>query len=69
MSEVPFHLTLMGRRFYEATMPALVEALEQLNRNLERLSTTGGQQRDEGSQPRADTPGTDPDEQTRSAQT
>ena len=36
MSDVPFHLTVMGRRFYEVTMPALVEAIERLNRNLER---------------------------------
>lgn len=36
MNDVPFHLTVMGRRFYEVTMPALVEAIERLNRNLER---------------------------------
>jgi hypothetical protein len=41
MSDVPFHLTVMGRRFYEATMPALVEAIERLNQNLERLAGTG----------------------------
>ncbi len=40
MSDVPFNLTGMGRRFYEATMPALVEALERLNANLERLAVT-----------------------------
>jgi hypothetical protein len=38
MSDVPFHLTVMGRRFYEVTMPALVEAIERLNRNLERAA-------------------------------
>lgn len=36
MNDVPFHLTVMGRRFYEVTVPALVEAIERLNRNLER---------------------------------
>ena len=36
MNDIPFHLTVMGRRFYEVTMPALVEAIERLNRNLER---------------------------------
>ena len=62
MSEVPFHLTLMGRRFYEATMPALVEAIERLNRNLERLSTTGGQ-RGENPPPPAAATGGDADAQ------
>ena len=38
MNDVPFHLTVMGRRFYEVTMPALIEAIERLNRNLERAS-------------------------------
>jgi hypothetical protein len=36
VNDVPFHLTVMGRRFYEVTMPGLVEAIERLNRNLER---------------------------------
>ena len=40
MNDVPFHLTVMGRRFYEVTMPALVEAIERLNRNLERAAAT-----------------------------
>ncbi len=40
MSDVPFHLTMMGRRFYEHTMPALVEAIDRLNANLERLAAT-----------------------------
>ena len=40
MSDVPFHLTVMGRRFYERTMPALVEAIDRLNANLDRLATT-----------------------------
>ena len=38
MNDVPFHLTVMGRRFYEVTMPALVEAIERLNLNLERAA-------------------------------
>jgi hypothetical protein len=38
MGDAPFHLTLMGKRFYEATMPALVEQLERLNQNIERLA-------------------------------
>ena len=40
MSDIPFHLTVMCRRFYEVTMPALVEAIERLNRNLERAAAT-----------------------------
>jgi len=40
VNDVPFHLTVMGRRFYEVTMPALVEAIERLNRNLERAAAT-----------------------------
>ena len=37
MSEVPFYKTRMGRRFYESTMPDLVEQLKRLNEVLERL--------------------------------
>jgi hypothetical protein len=40
VNDIPFHLTVMGRRFYEVTMPALVEAIERLNRNLERAAAT-----------------------------
>lgn len=32
-----FHLTSMGRTFYEYTMPALVKQLARLNENLEKL--------------------------------
>jgi hypothetical protein len=32
-----FYRTNMGHRFYEGTMPALVEQLKRLNDNLERL--------------------------------
>jgi hypothetical protein len=38
MSDVPFHLTRMGMRFYESTVPALVRELQRLNENLERLA-------------------------------
>ena len=39
MSEIPFHSTRMGQRFYEHTMPELVRQLARLNENLERLIT------------------------------
>lgn len=67
MSEVPFHLTLMGRRFYEATMPALVEAIERLNRNLERLGAAVVQPTNAGSPPVAAAPGGSPDDRAGSA--
>ena len=37
MSDTSFHLTRMGQRYYEATMPALVRELTRLNDNIERL--------------------------------
>ncbi len=37
MSDIPFHATRMGQRFYEATVPELVRELARLNGNLERL--------------------------------
>ena len=40
MSEVPFHATRMGQRFYEHTVPELVRQLQRLNENLERLIAT-----------------------------
>ncbi|QRK08530.1 hypothetical protein F0U61_40860 [Archangium violaceum] len=36
-SEIPFHATRMGYRYYESTLPALVRQLTRLNDNLERL--------------------------------
>ena len=48
MSEVPFHMTRMGMRFYESTVPALVRELQRLNENLERLAVLHLQN---GSQP------------------
>jgi len=32
-----FHRTNMGHRFFEGTMPALVEQLTKLNKNIEKL--------------------------------
>lgn len=32
-----FHLTVMGHRFYESTMPSLVRAVEALNKKLDAL--------------------------------
>ncbi len=37
MSDVPFYRTIMGHRFIEATVPALVTELQRLNTNLARL--------------------------------
>lgn len=39
MSDTPFYLTGMGRKFYEGTMPDLVEQLKRLNDNLEKAGT------------------------------
>jgi hypothetical protein len=38
MSEVPFYMTRMGRRYYEHTVPELVTQLARLNELLERLT-------------------------------
>lgn len=32
-----FHQTIMGRTFFEGTMPALVRELKRLNDNIEKL--------------------------------
>lgn len=37
MSDVPFHCTRLGQRFYESTMPELVRQLTRLNDLLERV--------------------------------
>ena len=37
MSDIPFHLTRMGRDFYEVTMRELVREIARLNDNLERV--------------------------------
>ena len=37
MTDVPFHVTRMGARFYEHTVPELARQLSRLNDNLERL--------------------------------
>jgi hypothetical protein len=38
MTDVPFHLTVMGRRFYEHTLPALVAELARINASLAELA-------------------------------
>jgi hypothetical protein len=56
MSDVPFHTTRMGQRFYEATLPALVREVELLNENLERLVEAVREKREnEPEEPRAET--------------
>ena len=37
MNDVPFHLTRMGRDFYDVTVPALVRELARLNELLANL--------------------------------
>ena len=37
MTDVPFHATRMGQRYYEHVAPELVRQLSRLNENLERL--------------------------------
>lgn len=34
MTEIPFHATPMGRRYYEATLPSLVGELARINATL-----------------------------------
>lgn len=43
MSEVPFHSTRMGQRFFEHTMPELVRQLLRLNENLEKALGTAAE--------------------------
>jgi hypothetical protein len=38
VTDVPFHLTVMGKRFFEGTIPALVEALAQINASLATIA-------------------------------
>jgi len=57
MSDIPFHLTVMCRRFYEVTMPALVEAIERLNRNLERAAGPATSTATSGSESPVPSPG------------
>ena len=42
MNDAPFHLTRMGARFYEHTLPELVRQIARLNENLERLVEARG---------------------------
>lgn len=37
MSDIPFHTTRMGHRFFESTVPNLVQELSQLNKMLARI--------------------------------
>ncbi len=37
VSEIPFHATRMGQRFYDHTMPKLVEELARVNASLAEL--------------------------------
>ena len=38
MTDVPFHMTIMGKRFYEHTLPALVAELARINATLADLA-------------------------------
>lgn len=38
MSDIPFHLTVMGRRFIEGTMPRLVDEINALNKRIDALN-------------------------------
>ena len=38
MSETPFHQTVMGKRFYEHTLPRILEQLERIAAALEQLA-------------------------------
>ena len=42
MSDVPFHATRMGQRYYERTLPELVRQLERLNEVLEKMVEARG---------------------------
>ena len=37
MSGIEFHSTVYGRRFFDGQLPRLLEALEDMNKNLSRL--------------------------------
>jgi len=37
MSDLPFHLTVQGKRFFEGTLPALIAELARLNELLARV--------------------------------
>jgi len=37
MSDIPFHLTVQGKRFFEGTLPALVAELARLNEPLAKV--------------------------------
>ena len=37
MSDIPFHLTVQGKRFFEGTLPALIAELARLNELLAKV--------------------------------
>jgi hypothetical protein len=39
VNDVPFHITVMGRRFYEAQLPKLIAEIERLGDELERIGS------------------------------
>lgn len=39
MNDTPFYKTVMGHRFFERDVPALLAHLEKLVRNLERIAS------------------------------
>lgn len=43
-----FHQTIMGRTFFEGTMPALVRELKRLNENLEKLIAKQTEEKKDG---------------------
>ena len=56
MNDVPFHLTVMGRRFYEAQLPKLIAAIERLNDHLERIGPVVAGAASQAAAPGAKTP-------------
>ena len=48
MSEVPFHSTRMGVKFFEADLPRLIEAVERLTMAVEKLAEDQKEDEDEG---------------------
>jgi len=38
MSDIPFHLTVMGRRFIEGTVPQILDELQELNKKIDQLN-------------------------------
>jgi hypothetical protein len=51
MTDVPFHLTVMGRRFYDHTLPALVAELARINASLAELAEALAKARQKDDEP------------------